>query len=608
MTSRSGNNAAQHSSPATTDAATTASPRQPVPATTTPVQDAPSAVAVAGEAVPAVALPASHDELLRTTTEVLSHFYPASPRAASAFAPACVTADCSSSSSSADTAAAAEELIEECGSPLPIAPAPWRYMELPFLSTADQMRTQSGGIASDDADEHTPLLMLVTLLVRLALPVTVTHVLRLSMSFITTVFMGHYLSTEKFAAAATGLTFTTLTAMSIGAGFAYTLDTLATQEHGRRKHSPEIAAIFLRSVVCTFAAYLPIAVFYFFCDPVLALLIHADLVADTAYFLRMSVFIAAPMMLVNSFLKFAQSQRVTQLGVVCSAAGALTLPPLLFLFRNNGLPGIIAALSINRFFTLAVVVVGVLRNAGLRQCWTGRSLPEHIKAVLANGAALWEFTKVGIPVLAANCADSWSFEVLGVAAANLGPTSAAVWSVVMMLYSMLFGGYVGLAAAGAIRIGNSLGQGKGLLARRYSYATALVAACCTLVLATVLWLGGGVIFRYMQSNDEVTRRGESMTALMAATFLFDSIFYACSAREAVASVVIALSSVAASISNITDASLSMFRTRTSLWCHSPQSTEVADILFYEARRSLPLESKTPKRRKSSAGGSPVRKL
>ena len=489
-------------------------------------------------------LPAPHGELLHATMAVLAHFFPAAPHAPSALQSACVAAE-SSSSSSNDNApvptsagaraensgrttadAAAEKPIEDCGGSHAVDPAPWRYVELPFLSITEQVRTQSGVITSDDADEHTPLLALVTLVVRLALPVAVTQMLRISMSFITTVFMGHYLSTEKFAAAATGLTFTNLSALSIGAGFASAMDTLATQEHGRRKHSPEIAAIFLRSVVCTFAAYLPIAVFYFFCDPVLALLIHPDLVADTAYFLRMSIFIASPMMLVNSLLKFAQSQRVTQLGVVGAVMGAVVLPPFLFIFRHGGLTGVIAALSIDRCLTLLAVTVGVMRNPGLRHCWSGRSLTEHIKAVLANGTALWRFAQVGLPVLAANCADSWAFEVIGVAAASLGATSAAVWNIVMMVYSLLFGGYVGLAAAGAVRVGNALGSGKGLLARRYSYATALVSACLTVVLVILLWLGGGVIFRYMQNNNEVTRQGESMTFLVGVTFLFDSIFYA----------------------------------------------------------------------------------
>jgi hypothetical protein len=149
-------------------------------------------------------------------------------------------------------AADREELTEECGSPLRIAPAPWRYMELSFLST------------------------------------------------------------EKFAAAATGLAFTNLTALSIVAKLSSVLDTLATQEHGERKCSPEIAA------------------FYCFWDPPLAVLIHPDFVADTAYFLRKSIFIAAPLMLVDNLMKFARSQRNTarcgQLRRRCSDAATLPLP------------------------------------------------------------------------------------------------------------------------------------------------------------------------------------------------------------------------------------------------------------------------------------------
>lgn len=485
-------------------------------------------------------LPASHQELLQTTTEVLSRFYPAAaagpdsdhdaPKVRKEPASTAVCEDdaglaaSQADTSCIDVARDTEAMIEACASPMSVAPAPWQYVELPFLSTTEQMRGATRHIASDDADGSTTLATLLLLLARLAAPVAATHLLRVSMSFITTVVMGHYLTTNQFAAAATGLTFTSLTAMSIGSGFCSALDTLATQEHGRRRNSPEIAAIFLRSLVCTFAVFIPMAILYAFCDPVLALLIHGDLVVDTAYFLRMSVFIATPMLLVNNLLKFAQSQRVTQLGLVGSATGTATLPVFLYVFRNGGLPGIVTALSMNRCLLL-VVAVCMARHPELRQCWVGRPLSQHLSAVLTNRAALVEFVKTAIPVLGATCADTWSIEVMGVAAARLGLTSAAVWSVVMIVYSLLFGSFVGLAAAGSIRIGNSMGRGQGLLARRYAYATAVLATAVSLVCAAVLWLGSGWLFRMMQRSEEVALRCEALSPLIGIMFIFDSVFY-----------------------------------------------------------------------------------
>lgn len=389
-----------------------------------------------------------------------------------------------------------------------------------FLVVEAQTKT-----SSDDATEHTPMWTLLGLLARLAGPVALTHFMRVSMSLITTGFMGRYLTTAQFAAASTGLSFTNLTALNIGAGFCAALDTLATQEHGRRAHSPEIAAIFLRGLVCTFTVYIPMAVFYFFCDPVLALLIHEELVADTAYFLRMSVFIATPMLIVNNLLKFAQSQKVTQMGLIAATVGIVTLVPLLYIFRHAGIPGVIAALCLNRLITLATMVYYVVHDAGLRQCWQGRSLLGHVKAVLINGAALLRFVKVGLPVLGANCADSWAFEALAIVAAHLGAMSAAVWSVIMVVYSEFFALYIGVAAAGAIRIGNAVGAGKGLLARRYVISTVLLASSMTVFCVSLLWLCGPQLFWILQSNPDVAHRGREVTFLAGCCFICDSLFY-----------------------------------------------------------------------------------
>jgi len=104
------------------------------------------------------------------------------------------------------------------GSPC-FATAQFPQMELPFLSIAAQERQHAGRVTSDDADEHTPLARLLVLMGRLAGPVAATQVLRGSMSLITTVFMGHSLSTEQLAAATAGLMFTNLTALNIGSGF-----------------------------------------------------------------------------------------------------------------------------------------------------------------------------------------------------------------------------------------------------------------------------------------------------------------------------------------------------------------------------------------------------
>lgn len=512
-----------------TDAATVPSSPPPRPEAT---------AAAAAAAVVAVAVAAVGAELgaslAETTHNVLAFFYPQRTKPlkdgghGDAATDIVVVADSPTNS----TASASTSAFSSAAHLQHQQPSDDDRHDLRFLDRADALaRTTlpsgaaASNTASDDATADDSLLHLVRLLARLAGPVAVTQILRTSMGIVTTAFMGHYLTTAQFAAAATGLSFTNLTALNIGNGFAAALDTLATQENGRRRHSPEIVAILIRGVICTLCVYVPIAILYWFCKPALALVIHADLVDDTAYFLRMSVFIATPMILNNNLIKFAQAQKVTQLGLVASATSIAILPSLLFTFGPFGIKGIIIALSIDRFTELLMVIFFLLRNPGLSQCWRGRSLRAHIMAVVRNPAELVRFVGVGLPILGANCADSWAFETLAIIAAHIGPTSAAAWNVVMAIYNQFFALHIGLAAAAAIRVGNAVGAGKGYLARKYVLATIVLSTSCTSFCVAAIWVLGKRMFQLLQRSEEVSERGGEITFLAGLTFAADSLFY-----------------------------------------------------------------------------------
>lgn len=106
-------------------------------------------------------------------------------------------------------------------------------------------------------------------------------------------------------------------------------------------------------------------------------------------------------------------------------------------------------------------------------------------------------------MFAANCADSWAVEVLGVAAANLG-------------------GYVGLMAAGAIRISSAMGRNKGSLACRHLYTLLVVAASLPFCLVSLRW---GCISHHPEQRKGHPARA-AIKYVMGAPSFVNSVFYA----------------------------------------------------------------------------------
>jgi MATE family multidrug resistance protein len=395
-------------------------------------------------------------------------------------------------------------------------------IEPPFSSSSPSSSSDFSGPTPE-----TGLLWLIRSLVQLGGPVAFVQALRNSMNLITMMFAGSYLTVEQFASMAVGLSLVNLTALNLGSGCSAALDTLATREHGRSPHSTEIATICLRSIICTFIIYIPIAVFYFFCTPVLALLIQKDLVADTALFLRWSMFIASPVLLNNNLLKFTQSQRVIKGGVLATLFGALALPFFLYGFRHQGLLGIVAALAIDRCLILVMLIWLISRHPQLRACWGGRSVREHMRAVVHDSEAMVKFIRVGLPALGATCADACGFEMMAVLSAHLDAVSAAVWGIMVTIYAQMFALFVGVASAAAIRIGNARGRSDGCLARRYAIATGVLAAPMSLCGAAVFWFFGGKLFWLIRpKKDDVAAMGIAISPTAGFTFAVDSLFYA----------------------------------------------------------------------------------
>ncbi|CUG94420.1 membrane transporter, putative [Bodo saltans] len=409
-------------------------------------------------------------------------------------------------------------------------------------------------------------------LTRLAVPTCLTQMLRYSCNLISTVYCGHMLDSTHFGAVSTGLTFTTLTALSLGAGISSAMDTLSTQAHGRTVsaskgqkkkdevsenvddvgNSPHEATVadssrdaeesrdenltspccshqqqgkYLRqSLVVTYAAYAPVAILYLACGPLIRLVVAEEMANLVIIFLQLSVFIVVPMLATNNLIRFSQSQRQPMIGFYASLIGAVALIPILYVVRPVSVASVAWCLALNRWGTLGAVLILTYRHEDLKRSWG----PGWVASYRAGELALPElrtYFAVGLPSMLANMADTWSFELMSVLAASVSDITSATWSVLFTIYGVLFSGFVGIAGAASITVGNAVGQGSVHCAQSYAKAVLVLTTSCGAVLALLLFAVGGAMFGLIQSNPEVTSAGENLMNLGAFTFFMDVTFY-----------------------------------------------------------------------------------
>lgn len=383
-------------------------------------------------------------------------------------------------------------------------------------------------------------------ILRIAIPTALTMVLRNGANVISTAYCGHMLASRDFAAVATGLSFAMLTALSIGAGISSAMDTLSTQAFGKSTTSDasegdkegdagcsppssvrivSLQGMYLRqSLIVTMAVYIPIVALYVASAPLIRILVAAEMASEVIYFLQMSWFIVVPMLVTNNLLKFSQSQQVVSIGLYASLINAVVLGVLLYAIRPTSSAGVLVTLGINRWLMMLNVVVLTWRNKALVESW-GDGWLASFRAGELSWQQLVHFFSVGLPSLVANCADTWSFEVMAILAASIGPITSAAWSVLMTTYGILFSIFVGVANAASITVGTEIGRGHRDAARR----KAKVVLMMTFVVGSSIGVGlcffGVHIYNVIQSNPEVTTAGGELLHLGGFTFLIDVLFY-----------------------------------------------------------------------------------
>ncbi|EIW77128.1 multidrug Oligosaccharidyl-lipid polysaccharide flippase [Coniophora puteana RWD-64-598 SS2] len=338
-------------------------------------------------------------------------------------------------------------------------------------------------------DSHQPSKMYLeelAILVKYSIPVFGTHVFEYSLIMASVVSIGH-LSTISLAAATLGSMTASVSGYSILQGLAATLDTLLPSAWTSDK--PELVGLWSQRMAVVMAATLiPVFAIWFNAESLLLLLRQEPEVAQLA----------------GLYLKWAS------LGLPAYAFNLISRR----YFQCQGL------FAIPTRIILVIAPINVLLNyllvwgpPALRLGFIGAPIATSISFNLVALASLlygalfvdstaWHplsrrsFTSLGILVqlglssVGQVASEWWSWELIGLAASQLGPVSLAAQSVLLISASCTYQAPFALSVATSVRIGNLLGEQN---ARRAGVASN-VAILLAVVVAAV-WSTLFLVFR-----------------------------------------------------------------------------------------------------------------
>ncbi|CAE6458103.1 unnamed protein product [Rhizoctonia solani] len=374
----------------------------------------------------------------------------------------------------------------------------------PLLGTTTVPRIDEEGDDKDEDDVEpswAERLQESKVLLKYTAPVFATHLLEYSLVIASVVSLGH-LSTESLAASTLGSMTASVTGLSIVQGFASALDSLLPQAW--TSDNPRNVGLWTqRMVVVMSFTIIPILCIWHSAESILLVLRQEPEIARLAGIYLRWLSLGLPAYSFNVVVRrYFQAQGLMHvpsliIGIVAPINGVLNWllvwGPESIRLGFVGAP-LATAISFN-LISVCSVVYGVLYTPATAWHPIGRRSFRSLGTLLQLGLA-------GTGQIAS---EWWSWELIGLAASQLGPIALAAQSVLLVSSSTSYQVPYALGVATTVRIGNLLGSGHGKKAR--------IAAEVSLVLSFLFALGLSVFFLvfrnrwgYLFNNDETVIR------------------------------------------------------------------------------------------------------
>ncbi|KAK3326742.1 putative MATE efflux family protein subfamily [Apodospora peruviana] len=339
-------------------------------------------------------------------------------------------------------------------------------------------------------------------LTKAAVPVILAYILQNSLQTASVLIVGRLLSSEALAVAAFSYMFAMATAWLIALGGTSALDTLASTSFtlsaakgGNSASSgpgrSNLGILLQRGIVVLSSFYLGVAIIWVFFSEGLFRLLHQPEVISvgSARFLALLAPGGLGYVWFECMKKFLQAQGLYRAGTYVLLITAPFNVVLNYIFVKTlgfGLMGAPVATGISYWLSFCLLVGyyaffvhGKARDKEEEECWTGL----HPRRACTNMGPFAKLAFLGVIHVGT---EWWAFEIVALAAGRLGTLPLAAQSVVMTADQIINTIPFGLGVAESARLGNMLGAGRPMAARRSAHSAALLSVLFGSVISITL--------------------------------------------------------------------------------------------------------------------------
>lgn len=353
-------------------------------------------------------------------------------------------------------------------------------------------------------------------LIQYAVPLIVTFLLHYSVTIGSVLTVGRLGMTELAAVNLATMT-ASITCYVPVQGLSTCLDTLCAQAYGSgHKHLVGLQA--QRMTWLLWILMVPIAVLWWFSEPVLAFLVpDRETAALAALFLRVLILGMPGVAALESGKRFVQSQGLFHATTYALLIGAPLsfLQNYLFVFKFGWhFAGAATAMAITQNL-LPLLLVLYVRFVDGHQCWNGLT-----RKAFSNWGPMIKLALPGMIMIEAQFS---VLEILTIAAGQFGTAQLAAQSVLVTVTSTSFNIPFPLAIATSTRVANLIGAHLSDAARvtaKVAIVAGLVVGCFNLTIFAAL---NEVIPRIFTQDDEVVAIAKQVILVCALMQIFDAL-------------------------------------------------------------------------------------
>lgn len=320
-------------------------------------------------------------------------------------------------------------------------------------------------------------------------PVILAYTLQNSLQTVSVLIVGR-LGPEALAVSAFCYMWAMCTAWLIGMGGTTAIDTLASASFTGGKNKHDLGIILQRAFLVLSLFYIPVAILWLSSGPVFRALGQEEFIAhDGAKFLQILLPGGLGYIFFECLKKYLQAQGIMRPGTYVLLITSPVNAGLNFLFIYTfkmGLLGAPLATGISYWLSFFLLLAYTRFVSGW-ECWGGWS-----KKSMENIGTFARIAALGVVHVGT---EWWAFEIVAIAAGNLGSLSLAAQSCIMTADQVLNTIPFGLGVSASARVGNLLGARDPVGAKRAANTAAWLS----------MFLGGIVLAVLMGTRDNFAR-------------------------------------------------------------------------------------------------------